>query len=423
MLKPLLLNSYDLRGGAARAAYRLHQGLQRISVPSHMLVQGLSSSDETVLATNQTKCGKGFAKLRPALNALPLKLNSQCDSRTYSIQWLPDTIPSRVRQFNPDLVNLHWICDGYLQIESLVMIGKPLVWTLHDMWAFTGGCHYSQACDRYLNACGSCPQLSSKRNLDLSRWVWKRKSHAWKQLQLTIVTPSQWLKDCVASSSLLRNFPVTVIPNGIDTEQYRPIDQRLARDLLRLPRESYLLLFGSLHGGADPRKGFALLNAALQVLSKSEMGSPIELVVLGASQPKETLELDFRCHYLGRFHDDISLALAYSAADVCVAPSTQENLSNTVLESLACGTPCVTFEIGGMPDLIEHQKNGYMAKPFDAEDLAAGIRWILDEGDRYQQLSEYACQKIKAEFTLQQQAHRYLDLFQETLAKQLSPSN
>jgi glycosyltransferase involved in cell wall biosynthesis len=412
-MKILHLSESD-GGGAGRATLRLHQGLQRIGVDSQILVQLKYSDDRTVLSP-QTALGKFSAKLKlpERLDALPLKVYRQRNANDFSLQWLPDRIVSEVAKLTPDLVNLHWVCHGYLSIETLPKFNKPLVWTLHDQWAFTGGCHYSQECDRYKLSCGTCPQLGSTNDRDISRWVWQRKAKAWKNLNLTIVTPSVWLAKCASSSSLFQDVRVEVIPNGLDTQQYKPIPRPVAREILNLPQDKQLILFGAMYPNSDRRKGFHLLQQALQGLSQSQWRDKIELAIFGASRPKDPIELGLLSHYLGRLNDEISLSVVYAAADVFVAPSTQDNLPNTVIESLACGTPCVAFHIGGMPDMIEHQLNGYLAQPFDSEDLARGIVWVLENKERYQKLCDRSRQKAEQEFTLEIQARRYKSLYCE----------
>ena len=411
----LLVSTYDIEGGAARAAYRLHQGLQGKGICSQMLVQDKSSNDVTVFAP-KTRLDQGIARARLTLDALPLKFYRKRDSSTFSLQWLPDGIVPKITQLEPDIINLHWIGEAFLQAEAIAKFDKPLVWTLHDMWAFTGGCHYNQDCDRYTASCGACPQLGSSKDWDLSRWVWQRKAKTWKDLNLTIVCPSSWLAECARTSSLFKDVPVEVIPYGLDTGKYKPLNRKVARELLHLPQDKQLVLFGALKATSDKRKGFHLLQPALQDLSKSEWQDRLELVIFGSSAPDKPLDLGFKTHYLGTLSDDLSLALVYSAADVFVLPSTQDNLPNTVLEAIACGTPCVAFNIGGMPDMIEHQKNGYLAQPYKIEDLAQGIAWVLENKERHRKLGDRAREKAEQEFTLEIQARRYLSLFTEILS-------
>ncbi|NEO98674.1 MAG: glycosyltransferase [Symploca sp. SIO2E9] len=414
-MKVLLLNTSDITGGAARAAYRLHQGLQSIGIDSRMLVQYKSSNDNAVSAPT-TRLEQSIARTRIAVDALPLKFYRQFENSTFSLKWLPDGIIPKIAQLAPEIINLHWTGEAFIQIETLAKLNRPLVWTLHDMWSFTGGCHYSGDCDRYTVSCGECPQLGSTRNWDLSRWVWQRKLKAWKNLNLTVVTPSSWLAKSASSSSLFQARRVELIPNSIDTQKYKPIKGQVARELLNLPQDKQLVLFGSLKATSNKRKGFHLLQSALQDLSKSGWQHGLELVIFGASEPENPPDFGFKTHYLGTLSDDLSLALVYSAADVFVLPSIQENLANTVLEAIACGTPCVTFNIGGMSDMIEHQQNGYLAQPYKIEDLAQGIAWVLENQERHQKLSARARAKAEQEFTKEIQAHRYSSLFTEILA-------
>lgn len=423
-MKALLLCRADLEFGADRAAYRLHQGLNRLGVTSEMLVQNKLSGDPSVIR-QAGNLGTKFANFRESLDALPLKFYTQRPSTMFWPGWLPDNVASKVAKSDPDVINLHWICRGYLQVETLAKFNKPLLWTFHDMWAFTGGCNYSEGCDRYEHSCGNCPQLSSDRIQDLSRWTWQRKAKAWKNLNLTVATPSQWLAKVTQASTLFKNVlpevRVEVIPNGIDPEIYRPLDKKMAREILKLPQDKQLVLFGAISATSDRRKGFHLLQSSLQNLSQSKWQDRIELVVFGATQPKDAPNLGFPSHYLGKFSDDISLALIYSAADVFVAPSLEDNLPNTVLEAIACGTPCVAFKIGGMPDLIEHEQNGYIASAFAVEDLSKGIAWVLENPERYQKLSNYSREKAIREFTQELQARRYSSLFEEMLSDSAKP--
>ena len=283
----LLASSQDIEGGAARAAYRLHQGLQQIGVSSQMLVQEKTSGDKSIVAP-RTQIQQGIAKARLSIDALPLKRYKHRQSTTFSVQWLPETIPHRIAQLNPDLVNLHWINDAFVQIESIAKLNRPIVWSLHDMWAFTGGCHYTNECDRFIQSCGSCPQLKSAKVRDLSRLVWQRKANHWKSTNLTIVALSQWIADAARSSSLFRESRIEVIPNGLDTTHYRPLDKIFARQALGLPQDKHLVLFGAMAATSDERKGFHLLQPALQSLARSGWSDSLELVVFGADRPQNS---------------------------------------------------------------------------------------------------------------------------------------
>jgi glycosyltransferase involved in cell wall biosynthesis len=412
-MKVLQLSTSDINGGAARAAYRLHQGLQQAGVDSTLLVQEKSSDDPTAIAP-KLRLAQCVARSKVAFDALPLKLYPRRDQALFSLQWLPDGAAAKVRQFNPDIVNLHWISAGFLNIKTLAKLHRPLVWTLHDMWSFTGGCHYSGDCDRYRVGCGNCPHLGSQQAWDLSQWTWQRKAHAWKNLNLTLVAPTQWMRDCARSSGLFQNTPIEYIPHGLDAQVYRPLDAHAARAMLNLPQDAFLILFGAIQATSDRRKGFHLLQAALQSLKAEPGDQPIEVVVFGSRQSQE---LGFKTHYLGHLHDDISLALLYSAADVMIVPSLQEAFGQTALESMACGTPVVAFRSTGLTDLIDHQQNGYLADPFQPEDLAEGIRWIKADPMRRTEMGIEARRKVEQQFTLNVQAQRYQKLFTTLLSE------
>ena len=405
-MRVLHLSTSDIEGGAARAAHRLHQGLKTIGVDSQMLVRAKDSLDKTVTAKQDI-----LTKLGPITNGLPLKLHQSHNQSLFSPQWFSDSVVGSVRKIEPKIINLHWICNGFLKIENLAKFNKPIVWTLQDMWAFTGGCHYTNNCDRYTDSCGSCPQLHSSKQRDLSRWIWQRKAKAWKNLNLTIVAPSSWMAKCAASSSLFQDLRIEVIPFCLDTTKYKPINKQVARESLNLPQEKQLIMFGALAATKDRRKGFHLLIHALQSLNLSEWQDKIELVVFGASLSENPIDLGFKTNYLGHLNDDVSLAIVYSAADVMVVPSLQEAFGQTASESLACGTPVVAFDATGLKDIVEHQQNGYLAKAYEFEDLAKGIGWVLEHKERHQQLCVKARQKAEKEFNLPLQAKRYLSLY------------
>lgn len=414
-MRVLIANNSDSTGGAARAAYRLHSELRKIGLDSQMLVQDKKTDDPTVTnhATGLTKLlVKGCAWAQ----CLPLLSYPHRDKVWWDVNWLSNRIAQRIKGLLPDLVHLHWIGDGFLSIENIARINAPIVWTLHDMWAFTGGCHYDKDCGRYHESCGTCPQLKSNRLKDASRWVWKRKDKAWRDVALTIVTPSRWLAKCALASSLLRNRRIEVIPNGLDLNRFRMIEKSIARDILGLPKDKHLILFGAMDSTSDTRKGFHHLQSALQHLAKDGWANRAQCVIFGSSQPAQPVDLGLPANYLGCFYDEVSLALIYSAADVFVAPSTQDNLPNTVMEASACATPSVAFNIGGLADLIEHEHTGYLARPFETDDLAHGLSWLLSDGQRLRFCGKQAREKVEGEFEASFIARRHQALYEELLS-------
>lgn len=406
----LHLSTADIEQGAARAAYRLHSGLKQIGISSEMLVRSKQTLDPTVHVSSSL-----ITKVSPLIDGLPVRVYRDRDRDVFSAQWFPGKVIQSVQSLQPDIINLHWITNGFLQIESLRQLNRPLVWTLHDMWPFTGGCHYARDCKGYLEQCGSCDHLNSQRGWDLSRWIWHRKAKAWSDLNITVVSPSHWLAECTQASRLMQHCSVHVIPNGLDTQAYRPVDVEMARELLNLPQDKKIVLFGASPGLTEgSRKGIQYLLPALQQLKHCQ--DEIELVVFGAITPDSPPDLGYPIRYLGKFHDDLSLSLIYSAADVMVVPSVQDAFGQTATEAMACGTPVVAFRATGPKDIVKHQQTGYLAEPFVPADLARGIDWVLTDAERYQRLTVAARQFAEREFSLEVQACRYHSLY-ESLAK------
>jgi glycosyltransferase involved in cell wall biosynthesis len=413
-MKVLHLNTFENQGGAAIAASRLHRSLLGIDVDSLMLVQNKFTDNEKITAQLNTE---RQATIRTKADSLPKKIipKSSRQELLFSLACLPDSVPAKIEKINPDIVNIHWTAWGFLSIESLTRINRPIVWTLHDMWAFTGGCHYAGDCNSYQSSCANCPQMPPNFNIDLAQWVFDRKIHNWQNLDLTLVTPSKWLAQCASSSSLFRTSRIQVISNSLDLNVYHPNDRQSARAELGLPQDKYLILFGAVRIDTH-HKGFHLLKDALEKLSSSYWHDKCELVIFGSTQSTDLSLFKFKTHYLGSIDGDRELATLYNVADLFVSPSMQDNLPNVILESLACGTPCVAFNIGGMPDMIEHQFNGYLAAPFDPNNLAEGITWVLEnidnEGDV---LRQNARRKAEESFSMNLQANSYLQLYQNIL--------
>jgi len=412
-MKSLLINTSDIHGGAARAAYRLHQGLQQIDVNSKMLVQKKSSTDTSVIGPKATIKGpigsiwNTEAVARYLVDRLPLIHYNYHNFQQidWSPQWVPSNIHKKINRIDPDVVHFHWVCQGFVPVQEVAKIKQPLVWTFHDMWAFTGGCHYNGTCDRYKDKCGKCPQLGSDKENDLSNWVWGRKKEYWDDLDFTVVTPSHWMANCARSSSLFEDKRIKVIPNGLNLQKFKPVDKDEARRALELPLDKNLILFGAMNSTQDKRKGFQYLKSAIGMLSED---LDFEAIVFGNSSGGD--QLDIPVNYMGRLPDNL-LNSAYSAADVFVAPSVQDNLPNTIMESLACGTPSVAFDIGGIPDMVMHKENGYLAKPFDVEDLARGIEWVVEQDQRKKYLSEASRNYVENNFELKSVAQKHANLY------------
>lgn len=410
-MKILIVNTSDIEGGAARAAYRLHKALLALHVKSQMLVQSKSSDDFTVLS-EEKKLKKYFNKLRPMIDSLHVRAYKERTKTLFSPSWFGfSDIVDKINEINPDIVHLHWICGGMMRIEDIGRIKAPIVWSLHDMWAFTGGCHYDEECGGYEKGCGSCKVLGSSKENDLSKNIFKRKQKAFAlKKDMTIVGLSKWLSECAQKSILLKDKKHINLPNPIDTFLFKPFDKEKARDLWNLPTDKKLVLFGAMGATSDPRKGFKELSEALHKLTCKD----IEFVVFGSSEPQVSQDFGFKTHYFGHLHDDVSLVTLYSAVDVMVVPSLQEAFGQTASEAMACETPVVAFGATGLLDIVDHKKTGYLAQAFDTDDLANGIEWVLHVSD-YDELCKNAREKVVREFDSVVVAEKYVKLYKEAL--------
>lgn len=410
-MKILIINMSDINGGAARAAYRLNASLIKIGIDSSMIVSNKYSDDFKVLGPN-TKFKKAFNAIKNTIDQLPLIFYPTRTKTYFSINWLySNNLINYINNLNPDIVHLHWINGGMLRIEDIKKIKSPIIWSLHDNWAFTGGCHIMWECDKYKLECGKCPILDSKKENDLSKKIFKRKIKSYDNINdITIVGLSRWINNCSKDSFLLKNKKHINLPNLINTSVYKRIDKEISKKIWNLPNNKKLILFGAVSAISDINKGYKELLKALNQLNIVN----IEIVVFGSSEPKEKDYFKYHVNYLGHLHDDISLVTLYNAVDAMVVPSLQENLSNAIMESLSCGTPVVAFDIGGNSDLIEHKRNGYLAKAFDTIDLKDGIEWVLNNKE-YEKLSENAIEKVKKEFSEEVVSIKYKELYTKIL--------
>jgi glycosyltransferase involved in cell wall biosynthesis len=406
--KPLFVVTQDT-GGASVAALRLLDALRANDIDATMLTYYKQIKHPHV----QSVLPKASTIEKFWLRTVMRRAMRQ--SEVYRVQhhamWssnrLQNPFHNILNRSEANLLHLHWVGTGLLPLAALPKLNKPIIWTLHDMWAFTGGCHYSQGCSRYQTHCQNCPLLDNPHKHDTSYHVFEDKLKHWRDVPMTIITPSRWLADCARQSVILGSKNIEVIPNPIDTTEFYPFDKTCARKLMKLPADKKLILFGAGYIHA-PGKGFSALQTALAELNPDTT----ELVLFGGGDV-DARALPVRVHPQGVV-DDLRLLLLYNAADVLVLPSREDNLPNTVMEALACGTPCVAFNIGGMPDMIDHQQNGYLAQPFEVADLAKGIEWVLSEADAAV-LSHHARQKVLSHFSMDTVAKQYITVYERVL--------
>jgi len=420
-MKVVHLNVSDIKGGAARAAFRLHQGLRQAGLDSSMVVAEKYSDDEHVTVPLQDKIG--YYQRRLHYRQLTSQFWRYAPSRPIGLS--PFTQPGARRNKAlvnklpaADIVNLHWIAHFVDLPTFLAQCRAPLVWTLHDMNAFTGGCHYALDCLRYREQCGACPQLGSDSSEDYSRKIWLAKEEMYRRVAdgtLHFVTPSRWLATEASSSSLLREMPISVIPYGLDTTLFRPHDKTEARTRLNIPIAKQVVLFTA-DSITSQRKG---LNYLLSALQEMEWDSDILLVSLGAGKIKEDISIPVKS--LGHLADEKQMALAYSAADLFVIPSLQDNLPLTVLEAMACGTPVVGFDVGGIADMVRPGISGQLVPARNISLLRQAIASLLPDQPLRAAMARNCRQIALSEYGLSVQAQRTIEFYQSLLNHERDP--
>lgn len=379
----LHISTSDIKGGAATAAQRLHKALLKAGIDSKMLVKNKCSDGENIFAAEGNKIKIVY---RSIINYLYYKMfDFQYNKRSHEIFPIikagVDITKNEIYK-KADIIHLHNIIGGYLTLEILEKIlksDKRVVWTLHDMWAFTGGCHYSRSCRKYENMCFACKLLKSDKKNDLSRKLFDFKAKIYNN-ETSIICTSHWLKNKAQKSALLQELEIDVIANILDESVFKKIDKNIARDILNLEEGKKYILFGAIRAVNDSRKGWDLLRLSLNQLNKDypELEDNTEILVFGASHSENINELPYKTIFMGKINDEISLSLIYNAADLFVGPSREEAFGQTFNESIFCGTPVVAFRNTGAEDIIKHKKNGYLAENTNIFDLAEGIKWALD---------------------------------------------
>ncbi len=397
-MKTILLNTFD-KGGAGVAAHRLHKAFDAVSVQSQLMyLYGKGNDDDIyILAENFFNKKIALAKLAWEKLGFAFQVKNKDDRFRFSTATQGYNLLSNAWVQQADIIHLHWINNGFLSIEDiekLKTLNKPIVWTMHDMWAMTGGCHHSRDCENYKKQCGNCFYLKNPTDNDISHQVNQRKQEAYANLNITFIACSNWLAERAKKSGLLKNKRVEVIPNPIDTTVFTPNDKRLAKDKFKLATDAICISFVAADVG-NARKGFEYLRKALWLLKNKhpDWEDKIKLLVMGEEKTAINLDLPFAYTFTGYLTDEKRIIDFYNASDVFVLPSLEENLPNTIMEALACGVPSVAFNVGGIPDLINHKSNGYLAKYMDITDLAKGIEETLTKSETTQVLQNNARQK------------------------------
>lgn len=389
-MKIIHCNSTDSAGGAARAMMRLHDALDGDGIDSQVRVR-IKAGENAKVNGPSGRLDKALGLLRPAFGRVlegPLGLSDGV-YRSYNL--LPSRLARELNASDADLVHLHWLGDEFMSIADIGAIRKPVVWTLHDMWAFCGAEHLSDDGPdaRWRNGYAA---VAMSAPIDIDRIVWKRKKRFW-QAARQLVAPSRWLASCARGSTLMANWPIDVIPNLLPTDVFRPLDRSVCRHILDLADEAPLVLFVAHNGIADRNKGWDLLEAALHAAVARVPA--LECVIVGAEMPVSFRTPPFPIHWFGRVHDEQLLPVIYGAADVVAVPSRRENLPQTATEAQACGRPVVAFATSGLNDVVLDGVTGYLAPPYSSEELGAAISSLLTDRAKASAFSLAAAQRAR----------------------------
>ncbi len=408
-MKILIISTSDLIGGAAIAAFRLMQGLNENGVKAKMLVLDKLSKNDNITHVGRKLSNKlnFYYERWQIFTKNKFSRNNLFD---ISIATTGVSVTNRLDFKEADVIHLHWINQGMLslnEIGEILASGKKIVWTMHDMWAFTGICHHAGTCTNYQTDCGMCPYLLSPSQNDLSYKIFKKKQSVFANGQITFVACSNWLRDLAELSPLTENHLLTSIPNPIDTTKYCPQDKSIIRQQLNLPDDKKIILFAAAKV-SDKRKGIDYLIEAANILLSNNKDNIIFLMA-GGNGDVIASQLPLSAINMG-YVDSAQMMNLYNASDLFVTPSLQENLPNTIMEAMACGTPCVGFDIGGIPEMIQHKHTGYIAKYKDAKDLSDGISWVLYDSD-INLLSEKSREFAVKNYSQEQIVKQYIDLY------------
>lgn len=420
-MKILILNTAEHTGGAAVAANRLLRALLRQGVLALMLVRDRATDDPAVVSLDQGAVRRWLNFLYFVWERLVIYLCNKLNKRNLFQVSIANTginIRRTAAFREADVIHIHWINQGFLSLDEIARIiasGKRVVWTLHDLWPATAICHYPGDCVKYRTGCSACPMLNPNPLVDLAAKVARRKGKIdWRRV--TFVGCSEWIARTARESVWLREARFVSIPNPIDTTLFRPIDRREARQRLGLPEEKRLILFAAAKL-SDTRKGAAFLLEACRLLA-AEMEGELEIILMGSDAAELSALSPVPVRALGYISGAAELAVAYSCADLFVIPSLEDNLPNTIMEAMACGTPCVGFRTGGIPEMIDHAVNGYVAASRDSADLARGIAWVLRHPEPGN-LSAACREKVMRCYQESVVAKKYIALYQKLIQEKI----
>ncbi|AYL97510.1 glycosyltransferase family 4 protein [Mucilaginibacter celer] len=422
MLKVVHLNTYDGNGGAGRACMRLNRALISQNIDSKIIVHYKFGNNAEIKTFNRGIIQKSYTAATIIFERILAKRLLKPDSRTpFSFTWFGRSVIKHPDVKAADIIHLHWINHGFLDpkhIAEIKKLGKPVVWTFHDSNAFTGGCHVRYTCTNYQQECGNCPLLINPGDDDISHRIWQQKNKAYQQLDFEVVAPSTWMQGSVQASSLMKGKAISQIPNTLETDIFKPIDKTKAKKQAGLPTNKFIFLSGFMPSRKDLHKGTQYLLESMELL-KQRLGvdaDKIELVVFGNRGTETVPDFPFKTSFLGTINNDEKLALHYAAADAFLIPSLEDNLPYTVMESLSCGTPVIAFTTGGIPNMVQHEHNGYLAAYRSSESFADGMEWIIKHPEK-EKLNQQARQTIMERFSEEVIAKQHIEVYNRLLNK------
>jgi glycosyltransferase involved in cell wall biosynthesis len=418
-MRVLLINTSERTGGAAIAASRLTEALKNNGIKAKLLVRDKQTEQISVVQLERSWLNIWNFVWERAVIWMANRFKKD-NLFAVDIANTGTDITSLPEFEQANVIHLHWINQGMLSLKSIRKIlqsGKPVVWTMHDMWPLTGICHYARECTKYQTECHECPFLYRSGSKDLSCRVFRRKKKLYQTAPVTFVACSRWLEGLALKSALLIGQTVTSIPNPINTNLFRPGNRASARKKLNLPADAPLILFGSVKI-RDERKGVAYFIEACNLLAAKhpELTDAWGVVAFGHKSAYLEHRIPFRVYALDYVSNERDMATVYNAVNLYTTPSLEDNLPNTIMEAMACGVPCVGFNTGGIPEMIDHLHNGYVARYKSTEDFANGIQWILLEAD-YSLLSEQAIRKVRANYSEYIIAKKYIDIYNKVTGK------
>lgn len=416
-MKIIHLNTFHSEGGAAKASTRLHESLLNCGVNSHYLTQGGKfeiSNMHSVYRNSYLRPIK--SRLRSRLDSIPILAYPQKKNTPWNAGWLNGEVNSIIQKQEADIVHVHWVGSGFMSLDDLSRIRQKTVYTLHDSWMFTGGCHVIGECKNFESFCTRCPQLGSKRGCDLSSSGFQKRLNIFKKLKPTFIAPSSWMFTQAKSSYLLRDMDIRVIPNGVDTNIFCPQSKNTAREFFGLSPTKKIIMFGANSIGNDVNKGFDDFLEILPLISNSINKKNVEFVVFGrVSEEVKTICMQQSIKSIGKVTDEKNLALLYSAADLVCVPSIQESFGLIALEAMSCGVPVVAYKTSGLMDIVANGITGFLATPFDKNDFAKKIIQILKDSQLEKKMSIEARLRAVNLFDLKNIAISHLRIYENLL--------